>query len=110
MTNETTLKNLNTALQMELTAAHQYQLHAHVLDDWGLDKLADQMREEFAEKPNTRTCSLSGCSNWAASRKWPLRLRRKSPSRCKTCLRRISRTRKKPLPFTPRPRKLPMRR
>jgi len=50
MTNETTLKNLNTALQMELTAAHQYQLHAHVLDDWGLDKLADQMREEFAEE------------------------------------------------------------
>ncbi|MBU2888910.1 bacterioferritin [Celeribacter halophilus] len=50
MTNETTLKNLNTALQMELSAAHQYQLHAHVLDDWGLDKLADQMREEFEEE------------------------------------------------------------
>lgn len=50
MSNETTLKNLNTALQMELTAAHQYQLHAHVLDDWGLDKLAAEMREEFAEE------------------------------------------------------------
>ncbi len=50
MSNETTLKNLNTALQMELTAAHQYQLHAHVLDDWGLDKLAEEMRGEFAEE------------------------------------------------------------
>jgi bacterioferritin len=50
MNNDTTLKNLNTALQMELTAAHQYQLHAHVLDDWGLDKLAEKMREEFAEE------------------------------------------------------------
>lgn len=50
MSNMTTLKNLNTALQMELTAAHQYQLHAHVLDDWGLDKLAVQMRGEFAEE------------------------------------------------------------
>lgn len=50
MTNATTLKNLNTALQMEMTAAHQYQLHAHVLDDWGLDKLAAQMRGEQAEE------------------------------------------------------------
>lgn len=50
MPNDTILKDLNTALQMELTAAHQYQLHAHVLDDWGLDKLAAQMREEFAEE------------------------------------------------------------
>lgn len=50
MTNSVTLKNLNTALQMEMTAAHQYQLHAHVLDDWGLDKLAEQMRTEQAEE------------------------------------------------------------
>lgn len=50
MANDSVLKDLNTALQMELTAAHQYQLHAHVLDDWGLDKLAAQMREEFAEE------------------------------------------------------------
>ncbi|THH34496.1 bacterioferritin [Aliishimia ponticola] len=50
MSNDTTLKNLNTALQMELTAAHQYQLHAQVLDDWGLDRLAAKMREEFAEE------------------------------------------------------------
>ena len=50
MTNAKTLANLNKALQMELTAAHQYQLHAHVLDDWGLTKLADQMRAEMAEE------------------------------------------------------------
>ncbi|MEM9592222.1 MAG: bacterioferritin, partial [Pseudomonadota bacterium] len=50
MSNETTLKNLQKALQMELTAAHQYQLHAHVLDDWGLDRLADQMRNEMQEE------------------------------------------------------------
>lgn len=50
MSNDTTLKNLQKALQMEMTAAHQYQLHAHVLDDWGLDLLADQMREEMEEE------------------------------------------------------------
>ena len=50
MSNETTLKNLQKALHMELTAAHQYQLHAHVLDDWGLDKLAAQMRNEMQEE------------------------------------------------------------
>jgi bacterioferritin len=50
MSNDTTLKNLQTALQMEMTAAHQYQLHAHVLDDWGLDLLAAQMREEMQEE------------------------------------------------------------
>lgn len=45
-----TLNYLQKALQMELTAAHQYQLHAHVLDDWGLDKLAAQMRTEMQEE------------------------------------------------------------
>jgi bacterioferritin len=50
MTDETTMKNLQKALHMELTAAHQYQLHAHVLDDWGLDKLAAQMRNEMQEE------------------------------------------------------------
>ncbi len=42
--------NLQKALSMELTAAHQYQLHAHVLDDWGLDLLAAKMREEMLEE------------------------------------------------------------
>lgn len=50
MTRNTTIDNLNTALQMEMTAAHQYQLHAHVLDDWGLNILADKMRQEQAEE------------------------------------------------------------
>ena len=45
-----TLKNLQTALSMELTAMHQYQLHASVLDDWGLNLLATQMRTEMQEE------------------------------------------------------------
>jgi len=50
MSNSTTIDNLNKALQMEMTASHQYQLHAHVLDDWGLDRLAAKMREEQTEE------------------------------------------------------------
>ncbi len=50
MANKKTLKNLQKALGMELTAAHQYQLHAHVLEDWGIDRLAGQMREEMQEE------------------------------------------------------------
>lgn len=50
MADNETMKHLQKALHMELTAAHQYQLHAHVLDDWGLDKLAAQMRVEFNEE------------------------------------------------------------
>jgi bacterioferritin len=44
------LDDLQRALSMELTAIHQYLLHAHVLDDWGLDKLAAKMREEMHEE------------------------------------------------------------
>jgi bacterioferritin len=50
MSNDKTIENLNKALQMEMSAAHQYQLHAHVLQDWGLDKLAQQMRGEMQEE------------------------------------------------------------
>lgn len=50
MSNSAIVDDLNTALQMEMTAAHQYQLHAHVLDDWGLGKLAAKMRMEQAEE------------------------------------------------------------
>ena len=50
MSNTATVDNLNKALQMEMTAAHQYQLHAHVLDDWGLTLMANKMREEQAEE------------------------------------------------------------
>lgn len=50
MTNKATMDYLQKALHMELTAAHQYQLHAHVLDSWGLDRLAAKMREEMQEE------------------------------------------------------------
>ncbi|WP_166821212.1 bacterioferritin [Thalassoroseus pseudoceratinae] len=50
MKRERSIKNLQTALSMELTATHQYQLHAGVLDDWGLSLLATQMREEMREE------------------------------------------------------------
>ncbi|MEQ9693215.1 bacterioferritin [Shimia sp. SDUM112013] len=46
----TSLENLQKALSMELTAANQYLLHAHVLEDWGLDLLAAKMREEMQEE------------------------------------------------------------
>ncbi len=50
MSNQQAIEDLQTALKMELTAAHQYQLHAHVLEDWGLGKLAKQMRTEMTEE------------------------------------------------------------
>ncbi|WP_424930925.1 bacterioferritin [Amaricoccus macauensis] len=50
MSNAKTIENLQKAMKMEMTAAHQYQLHAHVLDDWGLDLLAAKMREEMQEE------------------------------------------------------------
>lgn len=48
--NSATLDNLQKALSMEMLAVQQYLLHAHVLDDWGLDMLADKMREEMHEE------------------------------------------------------------
>jgi bacterioferritin len=48
--NSRSLDNLQKALAMEMTAIHQYLLHAHVLDDWGLDVLAARMREEMTEE------------------------------------------------------------
>jgi len=50
MSREKSIENLQKALAMELTASHQYQLHAAVLDDWGLDLLAKRMREEMQEE------------------------------------------------------------
>jgi bacterioferritin len=44
------LENLQKALSMEMTAVNQYLLHAHVLEDWGLDVLSDRMREEMTEE------------------------------------------------------------
>jgi len=50
MTKGAMLENLQTALAMELGAVLQYQMHAHVAEDWGLDRLAAQMREEMHEE------------------------------------------------------------
>jgi bacterioferritin len=50
MSRAETLQNLQKALAMELTAAHQYQLHGSVLDDWGMDRLATKMRQEMYEE------------------------------------------------------------
>lgn len=50
MSKAKSIENLQKALSMELTACHQYQLHAAVLDDWGLDLLAKRMREEMQEE------------------------------------------------------------
>lgn len=50
MNRDESLQNLQKALAMELTAAHQYQLHASVLDDWGMDRLALKMRQEMQEE------------------------------------------------------------
>lgn len=51
MTNASrSIDNLQTALGMEMTAIHQYLLHAHVLADMGLDVLAERMRREMDEE------------------------------------------------------------
>lgn len=50
MSKTQTIENLQRALSMELTAMHQYQLHACVLDDWGMGLLATKMREELQEE------------------------------------------------------------
>ncbi len=50
MANTKTIDNLQRGLSMELTAMHQYQLHACVLDDWGMGLLATKMREELQEE------------------------------------------------------------
>jgi len=48
--NADTVAHLQRALAMELGAVNQYLLHAHTLDNWGLDKLAAKMREEMQEE------------------------------------------------------------
>lgn len=50
MSNEKIVEYLQQAVKMELTASHQYQLHAHTLDDWGLTIMADKMRGEMVEE------------------------------------------------------------
>ncbi|WP_180901796.1 bacterioferritin [Martelella soudanensis] len=50
MKNTKLIEYLQRAVNMEMTAAHQYQLHAHTLEDWGLTKMAAKMREEMTEE------------------------------------------------------------
>lgn len=50
--NSRSLANLQKALSMEMTAIHQYLLHAHVLEDWGIDVLATKMRQEMTDELN----------------------------------------------------------
>lgn len=48
--NAKVIKDLQSALAMELTAVNQYLLHALVCEDWGLNKLAATMRQEMQEE------------------------------------------------------------
>ncbi len=61
---------LNEALKNELTAISQYWLHYRLLDNWGIDKLAQFEREEsidemkHADKLSERILFLDGLPNF----------------------------------------------
>ena len=63
------LEYLNRGLRSELTAVSQYWLHYRMLDDWGLNDLADKWRAEsieemeHADKFITRILFLEGFPN-----------------------------------------------
>jgi len=50
--NPKTLEYLNEALKNELTAINQYFLHARILKDWGVMKLAAKEYEESIDEMN----------------------------------------------------------
>ena len=45
-----TIEHLNLALKKELTAVNQYFLHARILEDWGIAKLAKHEYNESIEE------------------------------------------------------------
>lgn len=47
---EVSLKHLQRALTMELTTINTYLYQERQLDDWGIDRLAERMREEIDEE------------------------------------------------------------
>ena len=63
---------LNEALKNELTAINQYWLHYRVLDNWGIDKLAQYERHEsidemkHADKIAERVLFFDGLPNFQA--------------------------------------------
>ena len=63
------LKHLQRALTMELTTVNTYLLQERKLDDWGVDRLAERMREEIEEETGharaflTRILFLEGTAN-----------------------------------------------
>jgi bacterioferritin len=63
------LKHLQRALTMELTTVNTYLLQERTLDDWGVDRLAERMREEIGEETGharaflTRILFLEGTAN-----------------------------------------------
>ena len=63
---------LNKALTNELTAINQYWLHYRVLDDWGVERLAEYERHEsidemkHADQLAARVLMLNGLPNFQA--------------------------------------------